>query len=138
MDEKFAEVLYLADPCKEPHPNGYCDRDAFDSIACKQRFPGIQVQQMMTEAAAHIDSQLEPGGSIRAHWKRLKAGTAQIVDPPRSKRKANLSVNGRVLDGSNQPFYTNDDGTLFDRRGGQTGSSSSSDAGRSCRRHRAS
>ena len=93
MDEKFAEVLYLADPCKEPHPNGYCDRDAFDSIACKQRFPGIQVQQMMTEAdtdkSGEIDfkelqKMLKPPPSQTTKKLMKKGAAAAVADRPGS------------------------------------------------------
>lgn len=116
MDERFAEVLYLVDSQTMPMPNYYADRLAFGSIECEVRFPGISKAQMLTEAADYIDAQLAPGGSIIAHWKKLRAHTAKVRPPDelRPKRRPNIGANGKVWVGEgNQPLYTTEDGRLI-------------------------
>ena len=111
MDERFAEVLYLTDRDTVPVPNYYNDRLAFGSIECEVRFPGISKAQMLTEAAHYIDEQIEPGGAIIAHWRKLKAGAAVVMPPsvPTPKRRPNLRANGKVW----VEIHTSQDGTLI-------------------------
>lgn len=115
MDERMAEVFFLTDRDTCPVPNYYNDRLAFGSIECEVRFPGVTKAQFLTEAAHYIDEQIEVGGSILAHWKKLKARTAKVMPPstPTPKRRPNIRANGKVWVEEDNPIFTSEDGTLI-------------------------
>lgn len=113
-DRLMAEVFFLSDSKCLPAPQYYNDRLVFGGLATHERFPDIEPQRLL-QAATYIDSQLVPGGRIRAHWQKLKAKEASIASIPRAKRTPDLASNSKVwVDRvSKKPFYTDENGQLL-------------------------
>ena len=102
MAAKFAECVFLLGML----PSAW-DHHVFESLECKDRFPTTKPAQWLA-AIPFLESALEEGGAIRAHFKALKTGAAKVALPPegaagsgagRSKRKRGGPSGGGVFKG---------------------------------------
>ena len=76
MAARFAECLYLLGMI----PSAW-DHHVFDSLECQSRFHSTTPAEWK-QAIPFLESLLQDGGAIRAHFKALKSGAAEVALPP--------------------------------------------------------